>query len=135
MPLPALATLLLPAQPDHQAPDGSAIRTLPALPRGGLALCTLAPGRITQAVVHRTVEELWYCLAGQGRIWRQLGETAQIDELVAGVSLTIPTGTVFQFRAEGEAELQILIVTMPPWPGPDEAIAMPGPWDAERETS
>jgi hypothetical protein len=36
--------------------------------------------------------------------------------LEPGVSLSIPFGTQFQFRCDGSAPLDIVAVTMPPWP-------------------
>ncbi len=45
-----------------------------------------------------------------------------------GVALSIPVGVAFQFRAVGDQPLQVLINTLPPWPGPDEAEAAPGRW-------
>ena len=36
--------------------------------------------------------------------------------------LTIPLGTHFQFRSLGPGPLAAVAVTMPPWPGPDEAV-------------
>jgi len=37
------------------------------------------------------------------------------------VGLTIPVRTRFQFRNTGETPLRFVIVTLPPWPGQDEA--------------
>jgi mannose-6-phosphate isomerase-like protein (cupin superfamily) len=37
-----------------------------------------------------------------------------------GISLTIPTGTGFQFRNIGETPLKFIIAAMPPWPGEEE---------------
>ena len=51
-----------------------------------------------------------------------------IDPLAPGTSLTIPLGTAFQFRAEAGAPLAFVAITMPPWPGMDEALPAPGPW-------
>ena len=46
----------------------------------------------------------------------------------AGVCFTIPLGTLFQFRALGEEALAAVAVTIPPWPGEEEAVIVPGPW-------
>lgn len=116
------------AAPDAIAPDGSEVRILSGLSRGGLALFSLPPGAVAKAVAHRTVEELWYVVAGRGRIWRRLGQDEEIVELVSGVSLAIPTGASFQFRCDGEEALIILGATMPPWPDIDEAYAVEGIW-------
>ncbi len=65
---PRPQTKLLPDVPDYSAPDGSLIRVLLDLPRGGVAHCTLPAGRTTLAVKHKTVEEIWYCLSGLGQV-------------------------------------------------------------------
>ncbi len=121
-------TIQLPAVPDHLAPDGSAIRSLLVLGGGGMAYCTLPAGAISKAVAHQTVEEIWYCIAGQGQLWRSNQTMAQISDLAAGTCVTIPLGTHFQFRNTGAGELQILIATMPPWPGAHEAQPVAGYW-------
>jgi mannose-6-phosphate isomerase-like protein (cupin superfamily) len=46
----------------------------------------------------------------------------------AGVSLTIPLGTHFQFRCLGDDPLVFVAITMPPWPGGDEAATVEGAW-------
>jgi mannose-6-phosphate isomerase-like protein (cupin superfamily) len=116
--------------PDAVAPDGAEVRLLCGLARGGLALFSLPPGAVAKPVAHRTVEELWFVVAGTGRIWRKLGAEEEITDLAAGLSLAIPTGTRFQFRCDGAEPLVILGATMPPWPGPDEAYFVEGPWPA-----
>ena len=123
-------SMQLPAAPDYLAPDGSAIRSLLSVQGGSLAYCTLAAGAISHAVVHQTVEEIWYCLAGTGQVWRRGPVTAEITDLVPGTCLTIPVGTQFQFRAIGPNELHLLIVTIPPWPGAHEALPVAGYWEA-----
>lgn len=118
----------LPGDSDYSAPDGSEIRLLPNMKGGGLCHCTLPGGKTSLAVRHKTVEEIWYVLSGEGEIWRKLNEQEEVTPLRDGVALTIPPGTSFQFRAAGSASLCILIVTMPPWPGPDEAVSVTGLW-------
>ena len=66
-------SMQLPAVPDHLAPDGSAIRSLLRVRGGSLASCTLPAGAVSHAVVHQTVEEIWYCLAGTGQVWSGRG--------------------------------------------------------------
>jgi len=46
------------------------------------------------------------------------------------VSLNIPLGVAFQFRALGSEPLELVIVTMPPWPGEGEAVRIDGRWQA-----
>jgi mannose-6-phosphate isomerase-like protein (cupin superfamily) len=125
----------LPAMPDVVAPDGSDVRILVGLPGGGMAHFTLAPGQVSAAVVHRTVEEIWYVVAGRGQMWRWQRGREAVDALRPGVSLTIPLGTRFQFRCMGEEPLQVVAVTMPPWPGEAEAVGVPGPWEPEPGSS
>jgi mannose-6-phosphate isomerase-like protein (cupin superfamily) len=121
-------TMQLPSEPDAVAPDGSDVRVLLGLGAGGMAHFELAAGETSAAVAHRTVEEIWYVLSGRGEMWRQLGHVESVVALEAGVCLTIPLGTRFQFRALGEAPLVAVGVTMPPWPGDGEAFVVDGPW-------
>jgi mannose-6-phosphate isomerase-like protein (cupin superfamily) len=122
------ATKRISSTPDAIAPDGSEVRVLCQLPRGGLALFSLPPGAVAKAVAHRTVEEVWYILSGSGRMWRKLGGCEEIVELSPGISLTIPTGTHFQFRCDGGEPLNAIGATMPPWPGESEASLVDGIW-------
>lgn len=123
-------TLALPMFPTVMAPDGSQVRVLACVAGGSMAHFQLAPGRCSAAVRHRTVEEVWYVLHGEAEMWRCQGEREQVDVLRAGSSLSIPLGTSFQFRTLGDVPFAAVGVTMPPWPGPDEAQLVPGPWPA-----
>jgi len=120
-------TMGIPDAPSYIAPDGSEIRLLPEMNGGGLAHCRLPLGRISKAVKHRTVEEIWFVLEGKGRIWLKQEGDGEVVELHWGISVTIPVGTKFQFRNDGDGPLNILIVTMPPWPKP-EAMPVEGVW-------
>ena len=118
----------LPRKADAIAPDGSEVRVLCQLSRGGLALFSLPPNTVSKAVAHRTVEEVWYIVSGKGRMWRKLGDQEEVAELGPGTSLTIPTGTHFQFRCDGPEPLNAIGATMPPWPGENEAFFVDGTW-------
>jgi len=61
-------------------------------------------------------------------MWRKLARTEEIVEVKPGVSISIPVGTHFQFRADGGGTLEAVGVTMPPWPGMDEAYEVKGAW-------
>jgi mannose-6-phosphate isomerase-like protein (cupin superfamily) len=113
---------------DVRAPDGSEIRLLVQVAGGSLVHCTLQPGSVTQAVQHRTVEEVWFCLAGSGQIWRSVDGVEDVTDLLPGVAISLPLGTRFQFRTSGTQPLEVVITTLPPWPGPDEAIPVAGRW-------
>ncbi len=121
----------LPQDRDAVAPDGSEIRLLAATSRGSMVHCTLSAGAVSKPVAHRTVEEVWYFLEGSGQMWRRNGDEERVVDVGPGVSLSIPVGVHFQFRAGGDRPLLALIVTMPPWPGEDEAYPVPGPWPIE----
>jgi len=124
--LPPFATKPLPTQPTAIAPDGSAVRLLLELAGGGMAHFELAPGETSRAVVHRTVEEIWYFLSGRGEMWREQAGEASIVGVHPGLCLTIPLGTRFQFRSLGPEPLAAIGVTMPPWPGEGEAVIVEG---------
>ncbi|WP_371401638.1 cupin domain-containing protein [Kribbella sp. NBC_00662] len=110
--------------PDETAPDGSEIRLLGGVERGSLAHCLLHPGAVSSPVRHRTVQELWYVVSGHGELWRQSPDgTDQVDLLWPGAAVDIPLGVTFQFRATGLDDLELILLTMPPWPGTDEAVA------------
>ena len=116
------------ATPDAIAPDGSEVRILCGGTSGGMALFTLQPGAVARAVVHRTVDEIWYVIGGAGRIWRRLHAREEIVALLPGVSVSLPVGTSFQFRSDGADPLVVVGVTMPPWPGAEEAVPVAGAW-------
>ena len=123
----------LPLDADGTAPDQSEVRLLLEIREAGMAHFTLAPGAVSLAVTHRTVEELWYILAGYGRLWRQQGDNEEIVELEPDLCVSIPLGTHFQFRNDGEEELEIVMATVPVWPGPSEAVSVQGYWNTEVE--
>ena len=113
---------------DVIAPDGSEVRFLCQVGRGGMAHFTLPPKAVSKAVAHRTIEEVWYFISGHGRMWRRLGEHEQIVEVASGTSINIPVGTHFQFRSDSCDPLTAIGATMPPWPGKEEAYGVHGPW-------
>jgi mannose-6-phosphate isomerase-like protein (cupin superfamily) len=123
-------TLALAEAPLVKAPDGSDVRPLVSLAGGSLAHFELAPGKTSIAVAHRSVEEIWFVIGGRGEMWRKAEEREEIAALTAGVSLTIPLGTAFQFRAFGAEPLTMVAITMPPWPGEGEAYEVAGRWPA-----
>ncbi len=118
----------LPDAYDVLAPDGSEVRILASTERGSMAHFTLPKGQVSLAVAHHTVEEIWYIVSGQGEMWRKTGDVETITQLHEGLSLTISVGTHFQFRNTGLEPLRAVAVTMPPWPGMDEAYAVTGKW-------
>ncbi len=124
------ATLALADAPLVKAPDGSDVRPLLALSGGSLAHFELAPGKTSLAVAHRSVEEIWFVIGGRGEMWRKQAEREEVVALQAGLSLTIPRGTSFQFRSFGPQPLAMVAITMPPWPGENEAYEVESKWPA-----
>lgn len=118
---------------DTVAPDGSDVRILLGLKGGGMAHFELGPGKTSRGVTHRTVEEIWFFISGQGEMWRGQDGTSETVEVYPGVCVTIPLGTHFQFRCTGKDPLEAIGITMPPWPGEAEAILVEGPWQATVE--
>jgi mannose-6-phosphate isomerase-like protein (cupin superfamily) len=118
--------------PDAIAPDGSEIYLRVGAPQGATraSLCgvRLPAGAVSRPVRHRTVEEIWYVLEGDGDVWRcAAGAEADPVAMRPGDALVIPTGWRFQFRAGPRGPLRFLCYTAPPWPGPEEAVpAEPG---------
>ncbi len=124
----SFATLHVDAAPEVAAPDGSAVRVLVRTAGGSMACFSLPPLAVSRAVVHRTVDEVWYFLAGSGRMWLRAGDREAIIDVAAGLSVAIAGGTAFQFRSDSAEPLQAVGVTMPPWPGEYEALPVEGPW-------
>jgi mannose-6-phosphate isomerase-like protein (cupin superfamily) len=89
----------------------------------------LDSGQVSTAVVHRTVEEIWFFLSGRGEMWRRKAGQEEIVPVEAGVCITIPVGTHFQFRSSCDEALAAVAVTMPPWPGEGEAKIVNGEWE------
>lgn len=118
-------TMTLPRDFDVLAPDGSEVRILLSTEGGSMAHFRLPAGAVSKPVRHRTVDEIWYVVSGAGEMWRS---DSGIIALLPGVCLTIPTGVSFQFRAAGNEALAAVAVTMPPWPGDNEAEAALGIW-------
>jgi len=120
----------LPEEPTIVAPDGSDVRVLLQRAGGSIAHFELATERASTAIAHRTVEEIWFFLEGRGEMWRRLGGHEETVEVGPGTCVTIPVGTSFQFRAGDGGPLSAIGVTMPPWPGMDEADLVEGVWPA-----
>jgi mannose-6-phosphate isomerase-like protein (cupin superfamily) len=110
-------------RPDAIAPDGSEIfYRVSDAERASMVEVRLPAGAVSKPVRHRTVEEIWYFLAGQGRVWLQPpGASGRVRDVGPTSVVVIPTGWAFQFAAGSEGDLRFLCFTSPPWPGSSEA--------------
>lgn len=110
------------------APDGLQIHRLLPLRGGGRAHCTLHAGETSRAMRHRSVEEIWFVVQGYGQLWRKRGAAEHVVDLAPGLCVAIPTGVHFQFRNTGKESLELILCTMPPWPGAAEAVRVADHW-------
>jgi mannose-6-phosphate isomerase-like protein (cupin superfamily) len=103
--------------------DGSSIRELagPAWTRArhqSLAEATLQPGGETTEHYHPQAEELYYFLAGGGRM--RLGE--EEAEVSAGDCVVIPPGTAHKLWNTGSDRLALLCCCSPPYSDDDTVM-------------
>jgi mannose-6-phosphate isomerase-like protein (cupin superfamily) len=123
-----MRTRRLPSDPDGRSPAGAEIRYLMDGATGNMIHSTVPPRQVNRATVHATVSEFWHVLSGEGTIWRRDESGEETTLLEPGVSIDIPVGTAFQYRCTGEDPLEFLCVSMPRWPGDEEATIIDGPW-------
>ena len=103
--------------------DGSAIRELAgpawtAARNQSLAEATLEPGRETAEHLHPRAEELYYFVAGEGRM--RLGD--EEAEIGAGDCVVIPPGTVHKLWNTGSGRLVLLCCCAPAYSGADTVL-------------
>lgn len=123
-----MKTTRLPDDYTALAPDGSEIRELVSVKGGSMVHCKLPAGGVSMAVAHKTIEEVWYFIQGQGQVWRKLDDEEKVVDVEPGVALTIETGARFQFRNTGDDDLCFIIVSIPLWPGEQEATRVGDYW-------
>ncbi len=120
---------VVPNLPDAKSPAGADICFLMDGPTANMIHSTVPPGQVNRATVHETVSEFWYILEGRGEIWRKDETEERVTPLSAGVSIDIPVGTAFQYRSVGAEPLKFICISMPPWPGNEEASHVNGAWE------
>ena len=97
-----MQTRSFPSDPDGRSPAGAEIRTLMEGVTGSMIHSTVPPGQVNRATVHATVSEFWHVLSREG---------------------------AFQYRCTGAVDpLRFLCISMPSWPGAQEATVIEGPW-------
>ena len=57
-----------------------------------------------------------------------VADAESVVDVELGVSLNIECGTHFQFRSTGDEDLRLVIVTVPAWPGAEEARRVRDHW-------
>jgi mannose-6-phosphate isomerase-like protein (cupin superfamily) len=67
--MPNFVSKLAKAEMDYEAPDKSEVRLLTEVSGSSMALGTLGPQMISDAKVHKTVDEQWYFVQGIGQVW------------------------------------------------------------------
>jgi mannose-6-phosphate isomerase-like protein (cupin superfamily) len=105
------------------APDGSEIRELAGPPSAtarnqSLAEATVPPGSETVEHYHRTTEEIYYFLVGEGRM--RLAE--EESEVRAGEAVVIPPGTRHKLWNPGTEPLVVLCCCAPPYSDEDTVL-------------
>ena len=123
-----MQTRSFPSAPDGRSPAGAEIRFLISGETGDMIHSTVPPGQVNRATVHATVSEFWHILSGEGQIWRRDATNEETTVLRRGVSIDIPVGTAFPYRCTGVHPLEFLCISMPPWPGDQEATIIEGLW-------
>jgi mannose-6-phosphate isomerase-like protein (cupin superfamily) len=123
-----MKTRSFPSAPDGRSPAGAEIRFLIEGETGNMIHSTVLPGQVNRATVHGTVSEFWHVLSGEGQIWRRDRTAEETTLLTKGVTIDIPVGTAFQYRCTGAEPLEFLCISMPRWPGDEEATVIDGPW-------
>jgi mannose-6-phosphate isomerase-like protein (cupin superfamily) len=123
-----MQTRSFPPSPDGRSPAGAEIRHLIDGETGSMIHATVPRGQVNRATLHATVSEFWHVLSGAGQIWRRDATGEETTDLRRGVSIDIPVGTAFQYRCTGPDPLQFICISMPRWPGDEEATVVDGPW-------
>ena len=121
-------TKVLGSKPDAIAPDGSEVRLLPEMTRGGMAHFALGPHHCRERLLTRRSRRFGTSYAetvGCGavlvvakRLWTYSPECPSTSRRAQ-----------FQFRNDGDERLEAIGVTMPPCPGADEAFQVEGIWE------
>jgi len=118
----------VPDTADAKSPAGADISFLMDGATGNMIHASVPAGQINRATRHKTVSEFWFVLEGKGKIWRSDGNSQSVVDLEPGVSIDIPVGTAFQYRSDENQFLKFICISMPPWPGDDEAEYVDGIW-------
>ena len=106
-----METTSLAALEPFRTKDGSTIRELMHTERQSLAEAVVAPGQATERHYHRIAEEIYFIVAGAGRMELD-GDVADVGP---GDAILIPPGAWHQITALGDSELRLLCCCAPPY--------------------
>jgi mannose-6-phosphate isomerase-like protein (cupin superfamily) len=113
---------------DLVATDSSELTVLARTGRASMAHAMLPVGATSNAVVHRTVDEIWFIVGGTAQVWRCNAGEESVETVASGASFAIPCGTKFQYRTVGDEPFRFVMATIPAWPGDGEAVQVEGVW-------
>lgn len=123
-----MKTKMLTEHPEAKSPAGADIRYLMDGETGNMIHSTVPPHQVNKATVHATISEFWFVLEGRGEIWRDDGVESDVTVLIPGIAIDIPVGTAFQYRNVSDVDLKFICISMPRWPGDQEARYIDGVW-------
>lgn len=111
------------AVPAFTTKDGSEIRELLAyrnscIRQQSLAEARLEPGQQTTPHYHIRTEEIYYLVAGRGR----MRIDAEERDVAAGDAIAIPPGTVHTITNTGDTVLKLLCCCAPPYEHEDTVL-------------
>jgi mannose-6-phosphate isomerase-like protein (cupin superfamily) len=109
--------------PTYTTLDGSLVRELIRPERQGsrhlsLAEATIAPGQSTIRHVHRTTEEVYYIISGEGIV----EIAARLHPAHAGDAFLIPAGAEHRVTCLGDTPLRLLCACSPPYQHEDTEL-------------
>lgn len=111
------STAALPAEPSRVAKGGALIRELLGRAGGDVVHATVPTGHVSSSGLNHASYELFYVIAGSGWMWIDARDGHAV-RLRPGVSVCIPPGTVFQYRADAAPkgrDIEMLVPVAPPW--------------------
>ena len=119
--------------PAFTTKDGSIIRELLAhrnscIQRQSLAEARLPAGKSTTPHYHSLTEEIYYILAGTGRM-RVGNHTSMVKP---GDAIAIPPGEIHQITNLGPSELKFICCCAPPYEHDDTVLDAAAPGDDRR---
>ena len=90
----------------------------------GVAVLTMNPGDEVAPHYHKTREEVYFILSGEGiSTHRYKNGEEETVRYVKGLSIYLPMGTVHDIKVAGNEPLEILVIASPALPMDDSYLA------------